>query len=143
MPNVIVPDNLAELGYTEDEWKALSRSKRWALRNPEKMKAATDNWRNNNKEYNTARQRQYQLKSKYGITEDDYTVLLTEQDGKCAICMTDKPTGKWKVFAVDHCHNTGKVRGLLCNECNRGIGLLKDSPELLQAAKDYLEKNSD
>lgn len=93
-------------------------------------------------EFHAARQRKYQLKLSYGITEEDYQSLLLKQEGCCAICGTDTPTGKWKVFAVDHCHKTGKVRGLLCNECNRGMGLLKDSPELLLAAAQYLKDNS-
>lgn len=86
------------------------------------------------------RQRKYQLQSKYGITEDDYQQLLISQEYSCAICKTQNPTGKWKVFAVDHCHDTGIVRGLLCNECNRGMGLLGDSVERLQQAIDYLNK---
>jgi len=65
--------------------------------------------------------------------------MLDEQGGCCKICGTDKPTGKWKVFAIDHCHITGIVRGLLCNECNRGIGLLRDSADLLRKAADYLD----
>ena len=72
------------------------------------------------------------------ITEDDYNNMLKSQNYCCAICGTDTPTGKWKVFAVDHDHTTGKVRSLLCNECNRGIGLLKDSPDLLMKAATYL-----
>ena len=67
--------------------------------------------------------------------------MLAQQEYKCAICNTDKPTGKWKVFAVDHCHETGEVRGLLCNECNRGMGLLRDNAELLRKAADYLDRH--
>jgi hypothetical protein len=67
--------------------------------------------------------------------------MLVEQNYRCAICGTDKPTGKWVVFAVDHCHVTGKVRGLLCNECNRGMGLLRDDATLLRKAADYLDSH--
>lgn len=90
----------------------------------------------------SSRQRKYQLRDKYGITEEDYQNLLDRQKGLCVICSTDKPTGKWKVFAVDHCHHTGHVRGLLCNECNRGMGLLKDNSELLRKAAEYLDQNN-
>lgn len=113
----------------------------WRLKNPEKSKEYGRKWRENNPEYQIGRQRPYHLKSKYGITEEDYNNLLKQQEGKCAICSTNTPTGKWKVFAVDHCHQTGVIRGLLCNECNRGMGLLRDSPDLLRKAVDYLEKS--
>lgn len=83
------------------------------------------------------KRRQYMLKYHYDITPADYNALYEEQKGTCAICglhqtQFDKP------LAVDHCHDTGKVRGLLCFDCNTGIGKLKDSPELLQKALDYL-----
>ena len=84
--------------------------------------------------------------NKYGITLEVYAEMLTLQGNKCAICETDNPVGEGNThkfksfsFAVDHCHTTGKVRGLLCNTCNRGLGLLKDSPELLQRALKYLK----
>lgn len=104
------------------------------------MKEAVANWYKNNSEYVKSRQRVRNLQSQYGITEEQYFQLLSIQNNSCAICKTNKPTGRWKVFAVDHCHTTGQVRGLLCNECNRGIGLLKDSSDLLLAAVEYLEK---
>ena len=115
--------------------------KEWAKQNPEKIKLYGKRWRDKNKEYNSWRQRQYQLKYSYGLTEAEYQELLVSQDFRCGICGTKTPTGKWKVFAVDHCHQTNKVRGLLCNECNRGMGLLKDSVDILQKAIAYLEKN--
>lgn len=128
---------------TEQERKALHKSKRWRLRNPEKQKRANHRWVENNQGRRRESTRKWQLKTNYGITEEDYQALLEGQEGKCAICLTDTPTGKWKVFAVDHCHKTGKVRGLLCNECNRGIGLLKDNAELLKKAAAYLERTND
>lgn len=76
-----------------------------------------------------------QLKSTFGITMDDYDLLLVKQNGSCAICKTE-PTDKH--LSVDHCHITGKVRGLLCNRCNLGLGYFKDDHELLKIATDYL-----
>ena len=64
--------------------------------------------------------------------------LLLKQNGKCALCDKVFPAKKW-AFAVDHDHNTGRVRGILCTNCNRGIGFLKDSPTLLQKAINYLQ----
>lgn len=88
------------------------------------------------------RQRKYQLRDKYGITEEDYERMLTEQEGKCGICFRTEPTGRWKRLAVDHDHQTGKIRGLLCDKCNRGMGLLEDSIELLENAVKYLKDNN-
>lgn len=130
-----------ELGYTKEQWECFSKSKRWRIRNPGKQKIANDNWVAANPERRRKTNRAYFLKRDYNITEDDYQLMLSSQKGLCGICKTDKPTGKWKVFAVDHCHVTGRVRGLLCNECNRGIGLLKDSSDLLRDAADYLDKH--
>lgn len=113
--------------------------KEWVKANPDKVKSYQKKWREARAIYHIARQRPYQLK-KYGLTLESYDALLDTQGGLCGICGTDKPTGRWKVFAVDHCHVTGKVRGLLCNECNRGMGLLKDSASLLRKAAEYLEK---
>ena len=83
-------------------------------------------------------QRKSKLKRTYGISLPDFVAMLDAQNGRCAICKTDKPGGKG-VFQVDHCHATGDVRGLLCCNCNRGIGALKDNVKLLQRAIAYLE----
>lgn len=78
----------------------------------------------------------------YGLSLKEYDLLLEQQEGKCAICGTDDPKGQSKAgrFYVDHNHTTGEVRGLLCNDCNTGIGLLKDNPEVLLKAALYLTK---
>lgn len=69
------------------------------------------------------------MKSKYGISPEDYSRMFADQNGKCAVCGvegSDKPGDKKKPrLAIDHCHTTGKVRGLLCGPCNRAEGLLK------------------
>ncbi len=77
------------------------------------------------------------------MTTDDYDEILKKQDYRCAICNTTKsntPRHDW--FAVDHCHVSKQVRGLLCNKCNQGIGLLNDSIENLSNAILYLENNA-
>jgi len=139
---ILKPNEWEDYGYSEDEWWTLTKGKRWRLRHPEKMKAAVKSWVSRNKEYVSTRHRKYELKNKYGMSEEQYDVLLLSQDNRCAICNTDTPTGKWRVFAVDHCHTTGNVRGLLCNECNRGMGLLRDNAELLRRAADYLDHHA-
>ena len=88
--------------------------------------------------------RPYQLKSKYGITSEDYEKLLESQSGKCAICGTDDGASAKgsSTFSIDHCHETGNVRGLLCNTCNRGLGFFKDNPVVLASAIKYLKGES-
>jgi hypothetical protein len=78
------------------------------------------------------------LKEQFGMTVDDYMAMYEKQGGKCAICGMDK-NGTRKNFCVDHNHETGKIRGLLCHNCNVSVGLMKDDPLLLRAAATYLE----
>lgn len=83
----------------------------------------------------------YELKSHYGISLEEYEALLAKQNGKCAICGATEPRGAG-MFHVDHCHNSSKIRGLLCSECNMGIGKLKDDPERVLRAASYLAEGS-
>lgn len=78
------------------------------------------------------------LKERYGITKQDYYNILETQNGQCGICGCDSGDSK---FHVDHCHETGKVRGLLCQKCNCGLGLLGDTVEGLMKALNYMENN--
>ena len=75
----------------------------------------------------------------YGLSEIDFQGLLLRQDNKCAICRTDNNKGV--SFSVDHNHDNGKIRGLLCNQCNRGIGLLKENINILTSAIKYIEQD--
>jgi hypothetical protein len=77
------------------------------------------------------------LKTTYGISFLEYEKMLAAQDGKCAICGTTS-TGNRKAFHVDHDHKTGEIRGLLCSNCNTGIGNLRDDIGLLNRAIEYL-----
>jgi hypothetical protein len=78
---------------------------------------------------------------KYGITPEDFGRMVREQDGKCPICQQKLggPSRGARHPVVDHCHESGLVRGILCNKCNRGLGLFGDDRERLQAALDYLQ----
>jgi hypothetical protein len=82
--------------------------------------------------------RRYTLMRQYGITLEDFEAMKESQKGCCAIC--NKPFKNSVDTCIDHCHNTGKVRGLLCNHCNRAIGLFKESQESMQNAITYLNK---
>lgn len=79
-----------------------------------------------------ANARRQHLRIKYGITEAQYDALLQAQNGKCRICGT---AGK---LHVDHDHGTGRIRGLLCHQCNVGLGHFRDRPDLLTKAIEYL-----
>lgn len=85
------------------------------------------------------------LRRTYGITLDEYYEMLRQQDHVCAICKrpenaVDHRSGLPRALAVDHCHETGKVRGLLCTNCNRGLGKFNDNVEYLAEAIKYLSR---
>lgn len=89
------------------------------------------------------RNREWELKKNFGITESDYNELLIDQDGKCKICNQPErvklKNGNVKRLAVDHCHDTGKIRGLLCYACNIAIGLFNHESSRLRVAAFYCE----
>jgi hypothetical protein len=100
------------------------------------MSEANKKWCKANRDYKSDKEKTRARFKKYGITADCYRTMQHEQDSKCAIC--SKPLDDMKLL-VDHCHDTGKVRGLLCAGCNTGIGLFKDSEDLLTKAIKYLK----
>jgi len=79
------------------------------------------------------------VRRQYGITLAQYEQMLRDQDNKCAICGNEDEV-EGRRLAVDHCHQNGNIRGLLCGKCNRGIGLFYDNPKLLEKAISYLTK---
>lgn len=100
--------------------RCLTNTKRWWRENEERCYRIT-------------------IKSQYGLSSEDYDMMLWEQRHVCAIC---KQSCKLrKRLSVDHCHETNTVRGLLCDRCNKTLGLMKDSPDHLEAAAKYLRFN--
>ena len=93
-------------------------------------------WRDSNPEELKQSQRRTRRKKMYGVSREDYDYMLIDQNNECAICRS--PIGYES--AVDHDHETGKVRGLLCGSCNKGLGFFKDNIDSLKAAAKYLEK---
>ena len=91
-----------------------------------------------------ARQRSYKLMANFGMTVEQYDDLLIAQGNVCAICTKPETSrsgaGVIKRLAVDHNHSTGKVRGLLCENCNRGLGLFKEDEGIMQSAISYLKE---
>ncbi|MAO21337.1 MAG: hypothetical protein CMJ25_11365 [Phycisphaerae bacterium] len=86
-----------------------------------------------------ARRRSNKRVTAYGVTPVQFNKMLEQQGGACAICGTSID----QKAHVDHCHTSGKVRGLLCNNCNTAIGKLKDNPEIIQSALDYVKVHTD
>lgn len=78
------------------------------------------------------------IKRTYDITFEDYEHLLERQNHRCAICESRISSSRTSRLFIDHCHTSGRVRGLLCSACNHGLGLFKDSPKLLKKAIQYL-----
>ena len=86
------------------------------------------------------------LKKQFGIGLPEYQEMLEAQNGVCAICENHEtrrnPDGSYRLLAVDHCHESQKIRGLLCTGCNTGIGLFRDNPEYLAKAIEYLKSHN-
>ena len=125
--------------------RARQSSREWARNNRERMNATRRAWRAAHPELSRARKLALRRKSLYGLSVADVAALLAFQDGKCAICKRDitvddpYKTARRTRVSVDHNHVTGRIRGLLCPDCNRVLGMMHDDPALLRAAANYLE----
>ena len=84
--------------------------------------------------------RDWKLKKTYGISIEDYENMLADQDGRCDICSLEEKHAPYGVLSVDHCHDSGAVRALLCNHCNVGIGVFKENQDFLANAITYLKR---
>jgi hypothetical protein len=124
---------------TEEEKKARKREhdRKWRAANRERERLRAKKYRDTQPEIARERVRDATLKAKYGVTASAYSAMLVAQGGKCATCPTEHTVRK--KLSVDHCHSTGKVRGLLCQPCNMALGLLKDNTDTLLRAVDYLK----
>ena len=116
------------------------RVRRWQLENPERTR------RNNSivspeSERRKIWDRKSHLKRKYGITIADYERMFDEQGGVCAICGEARP--EERTLHVDHDHETGVIRGLLCFRCNNALGDFREEYELFQRAADYLDRDDE
>lgn len=130
------------------------RSRQWRKNNPDKCKASKKAFRERNPEKVKAGVRKCHkehgprysankfpgsIQKKYGLSEDQYLAIWDEQLDRCAICQTEELDGIRGKLCVDHCHTTGKVRGLLCFSCNTMLGNARDRIETLQRAIEYLQ----
>lgn len=107
---------------------AVERTMRWVKANPERFF------------FN-------QMKSKYGIEKEEYLQKLVSQGGLCKICLEpetdiDKRTGRVKNLSIDHNHETGQIRGLLCRKCNTSLGLLREDKKIIQNMINYIDEHN-
>lgn len=136
----------------ERKIKQREYSKRWREKHPEKHKEQSQKWRDKNHQKDLANKAKYRVENKekiaeayrkhilqkrFGLSKEEYDSMLETQNSVCAICR--KPCSTGRSLAVDHNHETGIIRSLLCRNCNVSIGLMKEDPELLRAAANYLE----
>lgn len=113
-----------------------------AKRSRDKCKERQRLWQRNSYKNNPDTWKSKALKLKFGITLEQFNQMYNDQQGKCKICnRTSEETGDSRRLAVDHCHKTGIIRGLLCGNCNRGLGAFQDSEELLALAAKYLSNS--
>jgi hypothetical protein len=103
--------------------------KTYKEKDPEELR---QKWKKASQKYYTTDKRRNKTLRNYGLTEDTYNAMFDAQEGKCKICDKDI------VLVVDHCHKTEKVRGLLCNSCNVGLGCFEDKVPLMIKAIEYL-----
>ncbi len=112
-------------------------ARRWAKENPGRHASNKKAWRANN----PRKARSSVLFRTYGITLEDYERFLEKQNGGCAICGAETADASGRRLHVDHCHSTGRVRGLLCRDCNTILGYSNDQIEILQRAISYLQSH--
>lgn len=92
----------------------------------------------NRRKQTPSQQRAWRIKKSYGVTTDQYNHMMVMQSDRCAICLTDEKP-RYGYWHIDHDHQTGKVRGLLCEHCNHGLGKFSDDADNMRAAIKYLE----
>ncbi len=126
--------------YLKNRNAYLEKAKQWALNNPERRREIEKKCIRKNPERYKMLNLDSTLVRKYGISLEEYLALLETQEDKCKICRKTCATGRR--LAVDHCHRTNKIRGLLCSRCNTSIGQFEHDIYLLQNAIEYLKENN-
>ena len=122
--------------YIKNKRRIQLSQNKW--RRSDKGRASINKYRENNRPHIRKIMRNGNLLRRRGITIVDYEKRLEDQGGVCAICGTSD-SGRVGVFFVDHCHDTGNVRGLLCRRCNSGLGMFQESAVVLKKALCYMQ----
>ncbi len=147
-----------KLYYQDHKEETKARNRKWAEENPErmkelqqkhreenleKMKARSKQWYQDNKARAAVNSKKSKLRTQYGISLETYDAMMEEQKWHCPICGVELNKEETATSPrIDHNHETGQVRGILCMKCNSGLGMFKDSPLLLMRAAAYLEDRS-
>lgn len=135
----IAPKRRICLDCKRQEWRE------YAASNKDKRKTALKEWQESHVEYRKLYDTNQKLIKNYGITLEEYNVILKKQNKVCAACFKPESVvfkGKIKALAVDHCHITNVVRGLLCNRCNVALGMLLDDVERVKLLYEYILSKS-
>lgn len=136
--------------YENNKAKVIANQRKYYEKKRAEGAYSTDEFKERKRQYNAQphvkeRVKEYDRRkhlAKFGMSIEDYYTLLADQDGVCAICHTGNPgRDDRELLYVDHDHTTGYIRGLLCHNCNFGIGHFKDSPSLLEEAARYLREH--
>jgi hypothetical protein len=138
------PNNPRRKFASDEERKQAARERQRERRaaHPERQRQYLKNFYEKNPMWRKERH----LQRKYGLGLLDFNDILTLQGNCCAVCKSLTPgrktrTGKDGEWVVDHCHSSGKIRGIICHPCNVALGMVDDNTETLRALVDYLEKN--
>lgn len=123
----------------QDEDTKRDNKRKYYLKNADTLKKKAKKYHLRSPKINRASS----LRRLYGIDLDEYDFLFKKQRGLCAICLKPNSTdSRKKRLSIDHCHTTGKVRGLLCGNCNSGLGLFQDDLLILRTAVKYLRESN-
>lgn len=151
MSDPLLEEDSSELLFVSQREKDTASQRVWRSRNPERHKAIWDKFADTHRERRRAYEQAYRkshqerikgnrYQRKYKVTWDEVQSMVREQGNQCKICgaaFGDTPSTR---YHVDHCHKAGHVRGILCNNCNKGIGHFKENHDLLAKATEYLRK---
>ncbi len=110
----------------------------YRLRHPERRAGTVKKWKSNNEE----KVRESRRKRQYGMPVGQYLEMLKKQNNRCAICLHSIENCCGKTLNVDHCHATGKIRGLLCKGCNMLLGYAENHPGFFDKMSDYMRNNT-
>lgn len=122
-----------------------AKTRRYRSTHPEVSRATSKKSRDKRKDKNRLLHRKWHLKTNYGLTVEQYAEMYAVQGGVCAVCRRPETIlrrGKVKSLEVDHNHETGQIRELLCGACNPALGLLKEDPLRIRALADYIERHN-
>lgn len=140
------------------EWKKRNAEKLkayqklWRAENAEKVRRDKAQWDIDNREHRKEYAKQYKTKRpdyfvrkhldySYGITLEEYETMRESQRGRCAVCGKHEEETQRKRLFVDHSHSSGKIRGLLCQQCNTALGMVNEDTDILFALASYLEEH--